>query len=84
VSAAVRAGPLESAPGGLVPAEERSAFLAGVMDGVELGAWDRRVADWLAGLDTSTALTIAAWIQHSPAGARRRLAREQRHSPGQR
>jgi hypothetical protein len=54
------------------------------MDGVELGAWDRRVADWLAGLDTSAALTIAAWIQHSPAGARRRLAREQRHSPGQR
>jgi hypothetical protein len=84
VSAAVPAGPLESAPGGFVPAEERSAFLAGVIDGVELGAWDRRVADWLAGLDTSTALTIAAWIQHSPAGARRRLAREQRHSRGQR
>ena len=38
------AGPLESAPGGFVPEEERSAILAGVLDGVELGAWDRRVA----------------------------------------
>jgi len=49
VSAAVPGGPLESAPGGFVPVEERSAFLAGVLDGVELGAWDRRVAGWLAG-----------------------------------
>ena len=48
--------------GGFVPGEERSAILAGVLDGVELGAWDRRVAGWLAGLDTSTALTIASWI----------------------
>jgi hypothetical protein len=46
----------------LVPGEERSAFLAGVLEGVELGAWDRRVAGWLAGLDTSTMLTVASWI----------------------
>ena len=50
-----------------MPVEERSAFLAGVLDGVELGAWDRRVAGWLAGLDTSTALTIASWIARSRA-----------------
>jgi hypothetical protein len=50
-----------------VPEAERSAFLAGVLDGVELGAWDRRVAGWLAGLDTSTALTIASWIVRSRA-----------------
>jgi len=62
VSAAVPAGPLESAPGGFVPGEERSVVLAGVLDGVELGAWDRRVAGWLAGLDTSTALTVASLI----------------------
>ncbi len=30
--------------------------------GRRAGAWDRRVAGWLAGLDTSTALTIASWI----------------------
>ncbi len=40
---AVSAGPLESAPGGFVPGEERSAILAGVLDGVELGGWDLRV-----------------------------------------
>jgi hypothetical protein len=62
VSAAVLAGPLESAPGGFVPEAERLAILAGVLDGVVPGAWDRRVAGWLAGLDTSTALTIASWI----------------------
>ena len=44
VSAAVPAGPLESDPGGFVPQAERAAILAGVLDGVELGAWDRRVA----------------------------------------
>ena len=36
VSAAAPAGPLESDPGGFVPEEERSAILAGVLDGVEL------------------------------------------------
>jgi hypothetical protein len=67
VSAAVPAGPLESDPGGFVPQAERAAMLAGVLDGVELGAWDRRVAGWLAGLDTSTAVTIASWIARSRA-----------------
>jgi hypothetical protein len=62
VSAVVPAGPLEADPGGFTPQAERSAILAGVLDGVELGCWDRRVAAWLAGLDTSTALTIASWI----------------------
>ena len=62
MSAAVPAGPLEADPGGFLPQAERSAMLAGVLDGVALGAWDRRVAGWLAGLDTSTVLTIAAWI----------------------
>jgi len=61
----VPAGPLESAPGGFVPEPERAVILAGVLAGIELGAWDRRVACWLAGLDTATALTIAAWIERS-------------------
>jgi hypothetical protein len=67
VSAGVPEGPLELAPGGFVPQEERSAFLAGVLDGVELGVWDRRVAGWLAGLDTSTLVTIVSWIERSRA-----------------
>jgi hypothetical protein len=62
VSAGVPGGPLELAPGGFLPGEERSAVLAGVLDGVELGSWDLRVVGWLSGLDTSTALTIASWI----------------------
>ena len=67
----VSSGPLESAPGGFVPEAERSVILAEVLRGVELGAWDRRVAGWLAGLDTATALTIASWIERSRArGAR--------------
>ena len=67
MSAAVPAGPLESAPGGFVPQEDRAVMLDGVLDGVELGAWDRRVVGWLAGLDTSTALTIASWVARSRA-----------------
>jgi hypothetical protein len=65
VSATVPAGPLEAAPCGFVPGEERAALLAGVLDGVELGAWDLRVAGWLAGLDTSTLLTVASWVARS-------------------
>jgi hypothetical protein len=65
VSAGVPAGPLESDPGGFLPRAERSAVLAGVLDGVELGAWDRRVAGWLEELDTSTMLTVASWIARS-------------------
>jgi hypothetical protein len=72
VSAGVPAGPLDSDPGGFLPGEERFAVLAGVLDGVELGAWDRRVVGWLCGLDTSTALTIASLIARSrSAGAGR-------------
>ena len=52
--------------------QERSAVLAGVLDGVELGGWDRRVAGWLAGLDTSTALTIASWIARAREAGRGR------------
>ena len=56
------AGRLESAPGGFVPESVRAEVLAGVLAGVELGDWDRRVVGWLAGLDTATALTVASWI----------------------
>jgi hypothetical protein len=63
----VPAGPLESAPGGFVPEAERSVLLAEVLGGVGLGAWDRRVVGWLAGLDTATALTVASWIARARA-----------------
>ncbi len=65
MSAGVPAGPLEADPGGFVPQEERAVILNGVLDGVELGAWDRRVARWLTELDTSTLVTVASWIARS-------------------
>ena len=72
MSAGLAAGPLESDPGGFVPQEERAAILAGVLDGVGLGTWDRRVAGWLAGLDTPTLVTVASWFARSRAAARSR------------
>ena len=72
MSPGVPAGPLELAPGGFLSGEERSAVLAGVLDGVELGAWDRRVARWLTELDTSTLLTVASWVERSRAAERSR------------
>jgi hypothetical protein len=68
----VPAGPVEEAPRGFVPAARRAEILAGALAGIELGAWDRRIAEWLAGWDAATVLTIASWI------ARSRIAREQR------
>jgi hypothetical protein len=68
----VPAGPVEAPPPGFVPKAGRAEILAGVLAGIELGAWDRRIAAWLAGWDTATVLTVASWI------ARSRMAREQR------
>jgi hypothetical protein len=38
-----------------------------VLAGIELGAWDRRIAAWLAGWDVATVVTIASWIERSRA-----------------
>ena len=72
MSAGVPAGPLESGPGGFLPGEERLAVLAGALDGVELGAWDRRVVRWLAELDTPTLVTVASWIARARAAEQSR------------
>ena len=55
-------GPVDAAPPGFLPEDARTELLAGVLAGIELGSWDRRVASWLTGLDTSTVLTVASWI----------------------
>jgi len=60
-------GPIQTAPRGYLPATGRAQILAGALAGLELGAWDRRTLHWLAGSDTSTALTIASWITRTRA-----------------
>jgi hypothetical protein len=72
VSAGVPAGPLEPDPVGFWPQEERAAVLAGVPDGIELGARDRRVAGWLAELDTPALVTVTSWIARARAAGQRR------------
>ena len=72
MSAGVPAGPLESDPGGFWPQEDRLAVLADVLDGVELGAWDRRVVRWLTELDTPALVTVASWIARSRAAGQSR------------
>jgi hypothetical protein len=64
----VPAGPVEVPPAGCVPGAVQAQILAGVLAGIELGAWDQRILSWLAGLDASTVLTVASWIARSRAG----------------
>lgn len=58
----VPVGPVEVAPGGFVSTVEQRRILAEALEGVELGAWDERIVDWLAGWDSCTVLTIASWL----------------------
>ena len=68
----VPAGPVEVPPAGFVPEGERAEIMAAVLAGIELGAWDRRIAGWLAGWDSCTVLTVASWIARArAAGAER-------------
>lgn len=70
----VPAGPLDAPPGGFVPEAELAAILAGALEGVGLGAWDRRVVAWLAGWDTCTVLTVASLIGRARAAGATRCA----------
>jgi hypothetical protein len=64
---ALLSGPAGVPPAGFVPEATPAEILAGVLAGIELGSWDRRVAGWLTGLDTATLLTIASWIARARA-----------------
>jgi hypothetical protein len=67
VTAGVPRGPVEAPPPGFVPQAEQARILAGVLAGIELGAWDQRIVEWLAGWDTCTALTVASLIARARA-----------------
>lgn len=47
--AALPGGPADAPPRGFVPQAEQARILAGVLAGIELGAWDRQIVQWLAG-----------------------------------
>ncbi|MET8982061.1 hypothetical protein ABZX85_41360 [Streptomyces sp. NPDC004539] len=64
-------GPLDTAPFGYLPhAAQRDVLLAELdRAGVELGAYDRLIVDWIAGWDYPTVATIASLIRragHTP------------------
>lgn len=58
----VPAGPIETTQWGYMPAAMQRRALLDALDGVELGAEDRRLIDWLAGWDWPTVGVIASLI----------------------
>jgi hypothetical protein len=69
-------GPAEQAPAGPFLTEpQRRALLAQALAGVELGAHDQRVLDWLAGWEPATVRTIASLLSRARAAGRREGAR---------
>ncbi|WP_155059728.1 hypothetical protein [Streptomyces blattellae] len=60
---AIPAGPIESAPWSALSGEtEYRAALAEAFEGVELGEYDRRIIEWLAGWDSPTVATLASLV----------------------
>ena len=57
----IPAGPVEAAPyEGYCPPEVRQEALSAVLEGVELGAYDMQIVNWLTGWDDPTCRTIAS------------------------
>lgn len=64
-------GPIDRSPNSLTPphtdydpagpTEYRSALLQ-ALDGIELGEYDRRIVDWLAGWDTSVVAVVVSLL----------------------
>ena len=60
-------GPAQAPPRGFIPPAEQAQILADVLAGIELGAWDRQIVQWLANWDTCTVLTVASLIARARA-----------------
>jgi hypothetical protein len=60
-------GPVQAPPRGFMPQAEQAQILADVLAGIELGAWDRQIVQWLANWDTCTVLTVASLIARARA-----------------
>ena len=61
-------------------AEERRTALLAALDGVELGAYDRRIVHWLAGWDVPTAAAVVSLLWRARHAAARREHRGGRES----
>ncbi|WP_049569501.1 hypothetical protein [Streptomyces sp. SBT349] len=63
----VPSGPIETCPVGFMPREAQRAMVLDALRvaGVELGAYDERIAEWLAGWDWSTVVVIASWLRRA-------------------
>jgi hypothetical protein len=58
--------PIETEPSaGLIPTDGHRALFAQVLAGVQLGAYDDRIVEWLAGWDSSTVVTIVSLIHRA-------------------
>jgi hypothetical protein len=64
---AVPAGPVEEAPEGFFSRSVLERVLEDALAGVGLGAYDRKIAAWMAGWDASTVLTVASWVTRARA-----------------
>ncbi|MET7601364.1 hypothetical protein ABZS96_02305 [Streptomyces avermitilis] len=60
-------GPLDTAPNGYLSHETARVLLLNELQsaGVEMGAYDRRIVEWLAGWDSPTVATIASLIRRT-------------------
>ena len=67
VMAGVPGGPVQAPPRGFIPPAEQAQILADVLAGIELGAWDQQIVQWLANWDTCTVLTVASLIARARA-----------------
>lgn len=63
----VPTSPVETAPRGFVPDAQQLEELHDVLGraGVQLGAYDRRITEWLSGWEWSTVATITGWVQRA-------------------
>lgn len=93
MNAAIPTGPVETEPfaHGPAPLTARTVTEALTAGGLELGAYDQRIATWLAGWDNGTILTILSWVARAAARdtdttaavtTRAALVRELRHLVG--
>jgi hypothetical protein len=63
-------GPLDTAPDGFLGIKMQRATLLAELTaaGVELGAYDRLIVDWLGGWDYPTVATVASLIRRAARG----------------